>query len=179
MRDNLIFCGIEEDRHEDCEEKLRDFLQRKLRIDYSVSFERVHRLGKYREYAEKPRNIVAKFSFFKDREHVRRLAPRRLKGSRYWINEQYPAEIEERRKKLYPVMRQARADNRRVKLVRDVLYIDGDVYTPENRETQPEQTRRSTHQSANPGSASSNRPSEVKQSAKRARQSSTPDRDRD
>jgi hypothetical protein len=89
MRDNLVFCGIHEER-EDCEKILQEFLRNKLKISQDISFERVHRTGKPDEFSVKPRNIVAKFSFFKDRELVRQRAPRKLKGSNIWINEQPP-----------------------------------------------------------------------------------------
>ena len=92
MRDNLIFSGIPENRNEDCEAVLQDFLDRKLNIQ-DISFEKVHRMGKYREYSEKPRIIVAKFSFYKDREKVRTRALRKLKGSRIWVNEQFPLKL--------------------------------------------------------------------------------------
>ena len=178
MRDNLIFSGIPENRNEDCEAVLQDFLDRKLNIQ-DISFERVHRMGKYREYSEKPRNIVAKFSFYKDREKVRTRAPRKLKGSRIWVNEQFPPEIEARRKKLYPVMRQAKADNRRVKLVRDILYIDGQIYAPEDTSKPHTANEHPSHvrsSAQNPGHAQNKRTTEDRQLLKRARIGSTPDR---
>ncbi|XP_061178382.1 uncharacterized protein LOC133187025 [Saccostrea echinata] len=130
MRDNLIFSGIWEEKNEDTEAVLQEFIHRKFKHYYEISFERVHRVGKWNEFNEYPRNIVAKFSFFKDREFIRTRAPQKLSGTHVWVNEQYPTEIEEKRKKLYPVMRQARKDKKKVKLVRDILYIDGEVYIP-------------------------------------------------
>jgi hypothetical protein len=133
MRDNLIFAGIPEYRDENCERVLQDFLYNKLNIEEKIPFERVHRIGRYDEFRTRPRDIVAKFSFFKDREFIRKRAPRKLRGSHIWINEQFPPEIEERRKKLYPVMRQARKEQKRVRLVKDILYINGEKYVaPEN-----------------------------------------------
>ena len=41
----------------------------------------------------KPRVIVAKFTYFKDRERVRKLA-KRLKGTNFGVQEQFPEEIE-------------------------------------------------------------------------------------
>ncbi|XP_062574544.1 uncharacterized protein LOC134236388 [Saccostrea cucullata] len=135
MRDNLIFSGIPETPNEDCEAVVHQFLVNKLKIRDYISFERVHRMGKPDEFRTRPRNIVAKFSFYKDREFVRRRAPQKLKHTQIWINEQFPPEIEEKRKKLYPVMREARLNDRRVKLVVDKLYIDGSLYVPnENNE---------------------------------------------
>lgn len=118
-------------------------------------------MGKWNEFSVHPRKIVAKFSYFKDREYIRINAAKRLKGSKVYANEQFPPEIEEKRRKLYPVQRQAKKDNKRVQLVRDVLYIDGKEYTP------PESA-------PSPTPAWNNRtPSD--RNPKRARVSSTPD----
>lgn len=54
----------------------------------------------------------------------------------------FPPEIEARRKKLYPIQKEAKRNGRRVALVRDRLYIDNEPYVlPEELEdTVPEQT---------------------------------------
>ncbi|XP_062570261.1 uncharacterized protein LOC134232323 [Saccostrea cucullata] len=154
MRDNLVFCGIPEKRNENCEVVLRNFIKDKMKIYDYISFERVHRMGKFEEFNTKPRNIVAKFSFFQDREYVRSQAPRKLKGTHVWVNEQYPPEVEEQRKKLYPVIRQARKEHRRVKLVKDTLYVDGELYVPEEQESAPRmEVTRSLDQAAGGHSA--------------------------
>jgi hypothetical protein len=54
----------------------------------------------------------------------------KLKGSSFGISEQYPAEINNRRKNLYPIMREAKQQRRHVVLVRDRLFIDGEQYIP-------------------------------------------------
>lgn len=82
MRDNLIFSGIPDTTNEDCEAVLHHFLENKLKIDEYISFERVHRMGKPDEFKTKPRNIVAKLSFFKDGEFVRRHEPQKLKNTK-------------------------------------------------------------------------------------------------
>jgi hypothetical protein len=74
---------------------------------------------------------VAKFSHFKDRELVRRQAPKTLKGTGFYVQEQFPVEVEQWRKSLFPVMRDARQQHKKVKLVRGRLYIDGVEYIPE------------------------------------------------
>ena len=79
----------------------------------------------------KCRPIVAKFENYTDREYVRK-AGIELNKRRcgYSIREHFPPEIEERRKSLYPVMRYyAKDDTNRVKLIRDKLYINGELYT--------------------------------------------------
>lgn len=131
MRDNLIFSGIPEGKLQDTEQVLQNFLQNKYKLDYKIDFERVHRIGKWNEFSVYPRKIVAKFSYFKDREYIRLNASKRLKGSQIYVNEQFPPEIEEKRRKLYPILRQAKKDKKRAKLVRDTLYIEGKEYVPE------------------------------------------------
>ncbi|XP_062609377.1 uncharacterized protein LOC134271145 [Saccostrea cucullata] len=179
MRDNLIFSGIPERRFEDTEAVLQDFIQRKYRLNYEISFERVHRMGKWNEFSEHPRNIVAKFTFYKDREFIRSRAPQKLKHSNVWVNEQFPPEIEERRRKLYPVLRQALKDHKRAKLVKDTLYIDGKEYIPSARsapsapvQSLPTWNSTSSYQPMDQQSTPQNTD---RQALKRQRQGSTPE----
>lgn len=183
MRDNLIFSGIPEERHEDTEAVLQEFIQKKYKLDYEVPFERVHRMGKWKEYSSHPRNIVAKFTYFKDRELIRTRAPQKLHKSNVWVNEQFPPEIEEKRRKLYPVLRQAKKDHKKVKLVRDVLYIDGQEYIPPIGSAPrafptptPAQTRPASNQTTERQYTPQNPTKDDRQAFKRQRQGSTPDR---
>jgi hypothetical protein len=171
MRDNLIFSGLPEDRHEDTEQILQSFIQKKYKINYEVCLERVHRMGKWKENSSYPRNIVAKFTYFKDREYIRTHAAKYLHRTNVWVNKQYPLEIKERRNKLYPVLRQARKDRRKVKLVRDVLYIDGEVYTPPTRSapTSSPRSKMNTPQQTQKQKA----PGDYRQALKRQRQGSS------
>ena len=126
MRDNLVFCGIQEDGEEDTRHKLGEFLKNELKIDSTIDFDRVHRIGGPR--ARKPRPIVAKFSHYKDRDVVRRAAFAELKGTHFYVNEQFPKEIEDKRKQLYPVRRAAYRAGDNVRLAVDRLYINGSLY---------------------------------------------------
>lgn len=138
MRENLIFTNIEEKYQtrdgrtfEDTESVLNDFLQNELNTT-DVKFDRVHRIRQHphgngdRRHGQfnRPPPIVAKFTFFKDKERVRKSAYL-LRGKRYGINEQFPDEIEQRRRKLYPHLRQARRNRQRAALVKDKLYVEG------------------------------------------------------
>lgn len=138
MRDNLIFTGIHEDDSEDTEDTeqvLSNFIKTNLEINTeSISFERVHRMGK--KLRGKSRPIIAKFSKFKDRELVRKQAPIVLKRSEnrnFGVNEQYPKEINDRRKELYPHLKSARRSGRKASLIYDKLYIDGKLFNPEEK----------------------------------------------
>jgi hypothetical protein len=48
----------------------------------------------------------------------------KLRGKPVSIHEQFPAEIENRRKQLYPVMKQAKRDGKMATTTRDKLFID-------------------------------------------------------
>ena len=90
----------------------------------NISFERVHRMGATGSDSTFERNIVAKFTLFKDRDMVRRQA-KGLKGTRFFVYEQFPGEIAKRRKSLVPRMKAAHRDNKRAWISNDTLYIDG------------------------------------------------------
>ncbi|KAK3101321.1 hypothetical protein FSP39_002677 [Pinctada imbricata] len=122
MKYNLLFSGIAEADGENCENVLKKFLQDELQIEKEIPFANVHRVGK--KVSGKCRAIVAKFIYNKDLVSVK-VAAKRLKGKKFWINEQYPPEIEERRRKLYPIAKQERMKKSKVVLVRDKLYVNG------------------------------------------------------
>lgn len=148
MRENLIFSGIPESRNpglevENCEFMIKDFIRTELNIQKEISFDRVHRLGRYSEFQKYPRPIIAKFTFFKDKELVRTVAPQCLIGSRYRVKEHFPYEIEDKRKQLYGEAKRARQNsNNKVRLVRDKLYINGEEFIPGHSDT--EQTKNNT-----------------------------------
>lgn len=162
MQRNLIFFGLDEVESPDqCEAFLKNFIKEELPLSEtvnidSISFERVHRIGRRKNFRfvqpgqkQNPRPIVAVFERFSDREMIKNVAST-LKGKNFSIREQFPAEIEQRRKPLYPVMRKALEDkNNKVKMVRDKLYINNVLYKPSNSNSQA--TNRDTnHQSFNP-----------------------------
>ena len=123
MRDNLIFNGLTETDEENTEEILKDFIKKEMEITQTIEFHRVHRMG--RKISGKTRPIVAKFVLHKDRETVRRAAPQTLKNKPFGVNEQFPREINEKRKQLYPLFKQAKHEGKRASLKIDKLYIEG------------------------------------------------------
>lgn len=128
MKNNLIFTGLHRVPNENTEDLLRCFLYNELGVDYKIEFGNVHRF-KTRGGDNRRAPIVARFLYHVDLEHVLRIA-NRLKGTQYGIREQFPQEIENRRKPLYPIMRRARQERRQVTLARDRLYIDNELYVP-------------------------------------------------
>ena len=76
-RNNLTFFNIPEQKDESFEKSekaLRRFMEVELTLSKKdlndISFERVHRIGKSSSSHQKPRPIIAKFTFHKDKEFV-------------------------------------------------------------------------------------------------------------
>ena len=77
-RNNAIFFNIpepsaEENKPEDCDSKILNLLKARgfFEHDYTLEIDRAHRLGKQRNGSDsKPRPIIVRFSFYKDKELV-------------------------------------------------------------------------------------------------------------
>ena len=83
----------------------------------------------------KPRPIIAKLSFFKDKghifQHVKNIDPNVKIG----VADDFPKEIEDMRKKLFPVLKKAKQQNKRASFNVDKLIIDRHIYRgPETKE---------------------------------------------
>ena len=129
MKNNLVFSGLEYQKDESCEDKLRSFLYHELDIKFHVEFGNVHRFGKPGLNGVRP--IVARFLYRRQLETVLSNAYR-LKGKKFGIDEQLTLEVEKKRKTLYPVMKKAKQEGKRVQLVRDRLYINGQLFQQSN-----------------------------------------------
>ncbi|XP_053388875.1 uncharacterized protein LOC128551939 [Mercenaria mercenaria] len=129
MRNNLVFGNISEAPTEtphDCEKVLRDFMLKEMKLAEDlvsqIKFDRVHRMGKQSE--NRSRRIIAKFTEFKEREFVRKQW-KSLQGTPYFITEQFPKEVNDKRKELMPKLKAARSEGKRAWLAYDKLYVDG------------------------------------------------------
>ena len=136
-RNNLIFCGIAEkdgEKWEECEKAVCELLK-SIGVD-EVKFERVHRLGQ--KTKKKPRNIIAKFCYFKDRERVWN-SRYELSKTNAWLMEDYPQEILQKRKTLYPALKAAQRspEIKNASLQVDKLILDGKVFTTNNMHELP------------------------------------------
>ena len=128
MRSNPILYNLPEKEKEDPFKTVRNLFSVKMKIDENqeIEIERAHRIEGKRDDG-KPRPIVVKFLCCQDKEYVRKSAYL-LKGTRIGIVEQFPKEIAETRKRLYPIMKKAKQDGNTAKLVKDKLYINGQRY---------------------------------------------------
>lgn len=131
MRNNLVFGNITEAQTEvpeDTEKIVREFMVEKMKIARKLvddmQFERVHRMGQKLMREGKHRNIVAKFTLFKEREYVRKQW-KALRGTDYFVYEQFPKEVNDRRKKLIPRMKAEKQKGNRAWIAYDTLYVNG------------------------------------------------------
>lgn len=132
-RENLKFIGIAEGNGEsvrDCHRKIREMFVNNLEIANidDIEFQRCHRLGKKSNTGSYEREIIVRFLRYEDREMVWNRKTK-LKNSGIVIKEDFPAEIESRRARLYPILKAARGRNQQASLIGDTLYIDGRPYT--------------------------------------------------
>ena len=124
----------------DCEQFLKAALYHHLKTNaQEIQFARVHRVG--RKTKDKIRPIVAKFERYKERQMVRDAFFAQLNDVKktnevsgkqekvqIGIAEQFPAEIQQKRKALIPKMKEAKNEGEKVKLVRDQLDINGQLF---------------------------------------------------
>ena len=96
MKNKLVFSGLCHIQYENCENKLRAFIQQELEIDHYIEFGNVHRFGK--RNTNDACSIVARFIYYSDLKLVLQNAYK-LKCPPFGISELFPAEIVERRKK--------------------------------------------------------------------------------
>ena len=76
-----------------------------------MEFQRVHRLGKQNPSSGKPRQIIARFLRYPDREEVMANA-KKLKGKNYGISADLPKEIMERRRKKMQRFKKAKGEGK-------------------------------------------------------------------
>ena len=133
-QNNLIFYGIEEGSNENCSDVLSTFLGDKLSLDReAMCIQRVHRLGrrKRRGQAFRNRPIIAVFRDTQDVELILSNA-KRLKGTPYGINRDYPKEIADARRDLYKELKQIKHDDKEADVSLQYLaklVVDGSVRT--------------------------------------------------
>ena len=118
----MIFYGIPEEVNETnakTETLLYSFLEGQLKLKDDdidgISIERAHRLGKRNANGEKPRPIIAKFSFFKNKEFILSNA-RILARTAFGISQDFPRDIVEIRRGLVKVLKEAKKEGRQTGL---------------------------------------------------------------
>jgi len=109
-RNNLNFFNIPEEKDESfpsSENVLRRFMETKLKVSKKdskeISLERVHRIRKSNSNNSKPRPLIAKFTFHKDKEFVLGQA-KNPRCTNFAVVRDFPKEIVEKRKLLVPIL---------------------------------------------------------------------------
>ena len=104
-RNNLIIGGIDEMKGEDCHSIIARFLKDNLQIDPCPAIPRAHRLGRFRPNST--RAIIVYFLDFRDTELVLENA-NKLRNTNFHINRDFPKEIVNARKTLWPELKRLR-----------------------------------------------------------------------
>ena len=126
-RDNLIIDGIQESPNEDLVEKVKDVLRIDMKCDKDMvndmKFTRVHRL-------KNRRKTIVKFHYYQDKDYVWKHKYALKNTKKYWLEEDYPVEIKNRRQVLEPIFRAAKKiPDLKCSMVADKLIINGQRYT--------------------------------------------------
>ena len=75
-----------------------------------------------------PRPIIAKVSFFKDKQQIKSHIKHLPRGKKFGVADGYPKEVDEIRRELYPVMKKAKRDHKTAFFNVEKLIIDKAVY---------------------------------------------------
>ena len=145
-RENLKVFNVPEGRGEStsAEDQLKKVMRDKLKIPEEdieqIRFERVHRIPTKKNTSQgqnsKPRPIIAKFSFFQDKEYVWSFV-RNLKNTNISIANDFPREIDEIQKTLYPILKKAKQRKQTAYFKVDKLIINGKIYRGEETTNLP------------------------------------------
>ena len=114
-RNNLIIRGVSEERDENCFHTVRQFICDHINLDTNGMFlVRTHRLGARRRdlrpFEPQKRPLIVAFRDYTDTveilEHTKR-----LKGTLFSVDKDYPREIYEPRKRLWPLLKEKRREH--------------------------------------------------------------------
>ena len=115
-RHNILFYGIPEKEGEtdaDCEKTIESVIETNNLLnknpdnpDYPTCIDRAHRLGRKVDGQIKPRPMIAKFTFYKDKETVCKNG-RKLKSTKISMSQDYSKATSELNKQLYNAARTA------------------------------------------------------------------------
>ena len=97
-RNNLIIHGLEEADDEDCRHVVNDFIDRGCCVDERVVIERVHRIGKRRARATRPRPMIVKFLDYQEKQMVK--AGAKHLSKEMYMTDDFPYAVRQARKEL-------------------------------------------------------------------------------
>lgn len=130
-RQNLIFDGLE--AHGSALDRVKDVLRDKLGINPNeIQIAECHRVRS----ARKPEAIYCRLMSVTDKSKIFAKVSK-LKGSKVTIREDFPSEVVERRRTLYPIFKNARKQGVSTKLIGDQLVVNDVKYTVNNLDLLP------------------------------------------
>jgi len=138
-RSNLVISGIfQEHDNENLFLWFEEFAYNVLGIEKNISIERIHRIGPppktyNRNYG---RPIMVRFSFYQDRQIVWQ-SKSVLSNSRVYISEDTLPEIQETRRRLWPIAKEAISQNMQATVTGDKLIVDSKQYTTDTLKDLP------------------------------------------
>lgn len=144
MRDNLVIKGINEgpqETWEDTKQKVTNFMKNALKMPnvHEDMIDRAHRSGT--NNAQGPRQIIAKFRTSTARNSVFQYVKNLKDHKNLSVQEQFPPEVQEQRKRLWPKFKEAKSDPRnKVKWATDKLIINGKAFSAKDDDQQIDPT---------------------------------------
>lgn len=127
-RSNMLMFGVKDDKGEtweDTEKKVRDTLSDTLGMEgvHELSMERCHRLPSKKR--GKPRPVIVKFSFYKEKERVMNFAKAKLRDSRseLRVSEDFTPRVRDARHNLVERMLNFRQEGKTAFLKFDKLVV--------------------------------------------------------
>ena len=130
-RNNILIHGFHRREGETAQElvdNVREFFTDKLELGKAIPFDRLHRLN------SKPTSpVIGCCSSFRDKLQVMK-AKGKLRGTDVYIGEDFSLRVREIRRRLTPHLKNARDQNRRVRMVFDHLVIEGKKFTVDSEE---------------------------------------------
>ena len=129
-RNNLRFNGFQEEANEKWEESesiITDFVKEKLEIEEDILIERAHRTGKIQRNdgtRNRKRTIFVKFLNFKNKSRILHThREKKLWKEKVFVNEDFSEETASIRKGLLQKVKDLRSQNKVAKVVHDRLIV--------------------------------------------------------
>ena len=147
-RNNIKFYNVKETENNDGFKETEIVLKRLL-VDQlkmpkeevaNLEFERVHRIPTRRSKESdpgKPRSIIAKMSFYKDKNRIFQYVKNIDRNTKIGVADDFPKEIEKIRKDLLPVLKNAKKEKAKAEFNVDKLIINGQIYRGPETENLP------------------------------------------
>ena len=136
-RGNLKFFGVSEREREsnsDTEKVLQEFMCTKLKIPPNdvdeIHFDRVHRISTHTRDGRNsgPCPIIVKLYNYQDKNFIKSFIKNLPKGTNIGISDNFPKQVDEIQRKLYPVHKAAKREKKEAYFKVDKLLINGSLY---------------------------------------------------